>query len=127
MVSGLEAKAVLWLPSVEQVLLAGTQIDSGEHRLLVPDEELASLRQVKYLEVICEDVLPKTLSEVRRLVDQLSRRSAPLHWDDHQRTVLTLVYISQTVARLHSEHSQQAWGDVLMQLFNALHKDLNFN
>ncbi|KAK7895531.1 hypothetical protein WMY93_020856 [Mugilogobius chulae] len=60
-----------------EILLAGTQIKSGE-QLLVPDEELASLRQVKKLEVICEDVLPKSLSEVRRLVDQLSHRSVPL-------------------------------------------------
>ncbi|XP_072310465.1 protein FAM180A [Eucyclogobius newberryi] len=112
-----------------EILLAGTQIEGGDGRLLVPDEELASLKQVKKLEVICEDVLPKTLSEVRRLVAQLSQRGAPqrgapLRWDDYQSTVLTLVYISQTAARLDSEPSQQAWGDVLIQLFNALHKDL---
>uniref|UniRef100_A0A3B3ZD12 Family with sequence similarity 180 member A n=1 Tax=Periophthalmus magnuspinnatus TaxID=409849 RepID=A0A3B3ZD12_9GOBI len=110
-----------------EILLAGTQIDSGEHRLFVLDEELASLRQVKKLEVICEDVLPKTLSEVRHVVDLLSHRNVPLHWDDYQRTVLTLVYISHTVARLDSELSQQAWGTVLIQLFNALHKDLTIN
>ncbi|KAJ0056960.1 hypothetical protein NL108_000774 [Boleophthalmus pectinirostris] len=110
-----------------EILLAGTQIDSEDHQLFVPDEELASLRQVKKLEVICEDILPKTLSEVRRVVELLSHRSVPLHWDDYQRTVLTLVYISQTVAHLDTELSQQAWGSVLIQLFSALHKDLTLN
>uniref|UniRef100_A0A8C6TQM9 Uncharacterized protein n=1 Tax=Neogobius melanostomus TaxID=47308 RepID=A0A8C6TQM9_9GOBI len=80
-----------------EILLAGTQLEKQDHQLLIPDEELASLRQVKTLRVICEDVLPKTLPEARRLVAQLSQQRVPLCWEDYERTVLTLVKISQTV------------------------------
>ncbi|KAI3366684.1 hypothetical protein L3Q82_009354, partial [Scortum barcoo] len=39
-----------------EILLAGMQIQDEEHAMLIPDEELASLRCVEKLEVICDDV-----------------------------------------------------------------------
>ncbi|XP_045928141.1 protein FAM180A isoform X2 [Micropterus dolomieu] len=82
-----------------EILLAGMQIRGGEHTMLIPDEELASLRSVEKLEVICEDVLPKRLSDIRRLTAELAQRRYSLSWQDFERTVLTLVYTTQTLAR----------------------------
>lgn len=101
------------------------QIEGDEHTMLIPDEELASLRSVEKLEVICEDVLPKSLSDIRRLTAELARRRQPLSWQDFERTVLTLVYAAQTLARISSQHQREAWTDAAVQLFRAVQKDLN--
>ncbi|TDG96622.1 hypothetical protein EPR50_G00230560 [Perca flavescens] len=105
-----------------EILLAGMEIQGGE--MLIPDEELASLRSVEKLEVICEDVLPKRLSEIRRLIAELAQRRQPLSWQDFERTVLTLVYTTQTLARVSSPQQREAWMDAVIQLFKAVQKDL---
>lgn len=92
--------------------------------MLIPDEELASLRSVAKLEVICDDVLPKRLSDIRRLTAELSQRRQPLSWQDFERTVLTLVYTAQTLARVSNQQQREAWTDAVVQLFRALQKDL---
>ncbi|XP_040886617.1 protein FAM180A [Toxotes jaculatrix] len=107
-----------------EILLAGLQIEGEEHTMLIPDEELASLRSVQKLEVICDDVLPKGLSDIRRLTAQLAQRRQPLSWQDFERTVLTLVYTTQTLARLGNQQQRQAWTDAVIQLFKAIQKDL---
>ncbi|KAM8907825.1 protein FAM180A isoform 2-T2 [Spinachia spinachia] len=107
-----------------EILLAGMQIHDGERALLIADEELASLRSVDKLEVICQDVLPKSLSDIRRLTAELGRRRRPLSWQDFERTVLTLVYAAQTVARGGGPHRREAWADAATQLFRALQEDL---
>ncbi|XP_037552121.1 protein FAM180A [Nematolebias whitei] len=108
-----------------EILLAGMQIRGEDHTLLIPDEELASLRSVKTLEVICEDVLPKKLSDIRRLTADLAQRRRPLSWQDFERTVLTLVYTSQTLAQITDQNQRELWTDSLVQLFRAVQKDLN--
>ncbi|KAM7378439.1 hypothetical protein PAMA_013378 [Pampus argenteus] len=107
-----------------EILLAGMQIQGEDHTMLIPDEELASLRSVEKLEVICEDVLPKKLSDIRRMMAELNRRRQPLNWQDFERTVLTLVYITQTLAQISNQQQREAWTDALIQLFKALQKDL---
>uniref|UniRef100_A0A3Q3AGN8 Family with sequence similarity 180 member A n=1 Tax=Kryptolebias marmoratus TaxID=37003 RepID=A0A3Q3AGN8_KRYMA len=108
-----------------EILLAGMQIRDEGHALLIPDEELASLRPVQTLEVICEDVLPKKLSDIRRLTADLARRRQPLSWQDFERTVLTLVYTSQTLAQITEQNQRELWTDTLVQLFRAVQKDLS--
>ncbi|XP_034719874.1 protein FAM180A [Etheostoma cragini] len=105
-----------------EILLAGMEIQGGE--MLIPDEELASLRSVEKLEVICEDVLPKRLSDIRRLIAELVLRRQPLSWQDFERTVLTLVYTTQTLARVNRPQQKEAWMDAVIQLFKAVQKDL---
>lgn len=100
------------------------QIRGGEHTMLIPDEELASLRSVEKLEVICEDVLPKRLSDIRRLTAELAQRRYSLSWQDFERTVLTLVYTTQTLARVSNQQQREAWTDAVIQLFRAIQKDL---
>lgn len=100
------------------------QIEGDAHNLLIPDEELASLRSVEKLEVICEDVLPKKLSDIRRLTAELTQRRRPLSWQDFERTVLTLVYSTQTLARISNQQQRDVWTDAVIQLFRAVQKDL---
>lgn len=107
-----------------EILLAGMQIEGQEHTMLIPDEELASLMNVKKLEVICEDVLPKKLSDIRRLTAELVQRQQPLSWQDFERTVLTLVYTAQTLARISNQQQREAWTDAVIQLFRAVQRDL---
>ncbi|XP_035504590.1 protein FAM180A isoform X2 [Scophthalmus maximus] len=107
-----------------EILLAGMQIEGEGHAMLIPDEELASLRSVERLDVICEDVLPKRLSDVRRLAAELARRRRPLSWQDFERTVLTLVYAAQTLAGAGGRQQREAWTDAAVQLFRAVQKDL---
>ncbi|XP_047245268.1 protein FAM180A isoform X2 [Girardinichthys multiradiatus] len=107
-----------------EILLAGMQIPGEDHPLLIPDEELASLRSVKKLEVICEDVLPKKLSDIRRLMADLAPRWQPLNWQDFERTVLTLVYTSQMLAQINNQHQKELWMDTLVQLAQAVQHDL---
>ncbi|XP_071383539.1 protein FAM180A [Centroberyx affinis] len=107
-----------------EILLAGLQIEGEEEAMLLPDEELASLRSVEKLEVICEDVLPKRLSDIRRLTAELARHHRPLSDQDFERTLLTMVYAAQTVARISNQHQRALWTDALLQLFRAIQKDL---
>lgn len=110
-----------------EILLAGMQIQDGDRTVLIPDEELASLRGVEKLEVICEDVLPRRLSDIRRLTAELAERQRPLGQPDFERTVLTLVYSAQTLARLEDQQQREAWRDSVMELFKAIQKDLRFS
>lgn len=91
---------------------------------MIPDKELASLRRVQKLEVICEDILPKRLSEIRRLTSHLSQHRGALSREDFERTVLTMVYTAQTLAHTTSQHQKELWGDALLQLFRAIQGDL---
>ncbi len=92
--------------------------------MLIPDEELASLRRVEKLEVLCNDVLPKKLSDIRRLIAELDQRQQHLSRQDFERTVLTLVYAAQTLAGVSNQQQREAWMDAVMRLFRALQKDL---
>ncbi|KAM4522946.1 protein FAM180A [Fundulus diaphanus] len=107
-----------------EILLAGMQIRGEERSLLIPDEELASLSSVKKLAVICEDVLPKKLSDIRRLMADLAQRRQPLSWQDFERTVLTLVYTSQMLPQISNPHQKEMWMETLVHLARALQRDI---
>ncbi|XP_041637119.1 protein FAM180A [Cheilinus undulatus] len=107
-----------------EILLAGLQIEDDGHNMWIPDEELASLRSVEKLEVICDDVLPKKLSDIRRLIEELSQRRQRLSPQDFERTVLTLVYSAQTLAKIRDKQQREAWMDSMVQLFKAVQRDL---
>uniref|UniRef100_A0A668AR45 Family with sequence similarity 180 member A n=1 Tax=Myripristis murdjan TaxID=586833 RepID=A0A668AR45_9TELE len=107
-----------------EILLAGLQIEGEEQAMQLPDDELASLRSVEKLEVICEDVLPKRLSDIRRLTAELAHRKQSLSRQDFERTVLTMVYAAQTLAHTSHQLQRDVWADALLQLFRAIQKDL---
>ncbi|KAM9823922.1 protein FAM180A [Neosynchiropus ocellatus] len=109
-----------------EILLAGSRIQGeGRGGIEIPDEELASLRKAEELEVICDDVVPKSLSEIRRLTGRLERRRRPLSRPDFERTVLTLVFVTQTLERITERNQRALWSDSLARLFGALQRDLS--
>ena len=88
------------------------------------DEELASLRRVQTLEVICKDVLPRKLSDIRRLIAELTRRGGSLRREDFERTVLTMVYMAQKLTHAPPGYQRQLWAEALLELQQAVRQDL---
>lgn len=108
-----------------QLLLTGMQILGEDAGLSIPDRELASLRRVRHLEVVCEHVLPKRLLDIRRLTAELDRRRRrPLAGRDFERTVLTLVFATQTLGWVAEHQQQEVWAKAVIRLFTALQRDL---
>ncbi|KAI4901735.1 hypothetical protein NFI96_010960 [Prochilodus magdalenae] len=107
-----------------EVLWSGLYLDAGEGVLRVADDELASLRRLKPLEVVCEDVLPRTLSDILRLCHQLEQHRGHLNGQDFERTVLTMVYTAQKLAHATPGHQRELWGDAFLQLYKAIKGDL---
>ncbi|KAJ8261911.1 hypothetical protein GJAV_G00159890 [Gymnothorax javanicus] len=107
-----------------EIMLTGLQIGDDDIPFTVRDEELASLSRTHTLKAICQDVLPKRLTDIRRLISDLSQHQGPLKLDDFERTVLTMVY---TASRLNntSGHQKEAWAESFISLYQALKQDLN--
>ena len=106
------------------MLLSGLQIGEDAGSFSVSDAELASLRQTRKLEAICEDVLPRKLTAVRRLTADLSHHAGPLHQGDFERTLLTMVYTAQRVANSTAGHQRDMWADSFVSLYKAIKQDL---
>ncbi|XP_072291677.1 protein FAM180A [Eucyclogobius newberryi] len=106
-----------------EILMSGTHFEpSGEFS--VDDGELASLRQARKLEVICEDIVPRHLPEILRLISHISQTEGHLHQDEFERTLLTLVYTTQRMANSSSTHQREAWAQSFVHLYKALKQDL---
>ncbi|XP_062318841.1 protein FAM180A-like [Osmerus eperlanus] len=107
-----------------EILLAGLQFGGEAGPFSLPDAELASLRQTRKLEVICEDVIPRKLTEVRRLTSDLSSHLGHLRPEDFERTVLTMVYTAQRISNSTSGHQREVWAESFVSLFQAIKQDL---
>lgn len=103
--------------------MAGIQFDSSG-AFSVQDAELASLRQTKSLDVICEEIIPKKITDIFRLIANLSNYRCRLHQDDFERTLLTLVYAAQRVVGSRAEHQRDVWAQTFVDLYEAIKKDL---
>lgn len=88
------------------------------------DAELASLRKAKNLKVICEEFIPRKLADILRLIYHLSNQISPLHQDDFERTLLTLVYTTQQMVNSTSEHQRDVWQESFVNLYKAIKQDL---
>ncbi|XP_061107883.1 protein FAM180A [Conger conger] len=106
-----------------EIMLSGLQIGDESIPFGVQDEELASLRKTRTLETICEDVLPKSLKDIRRLAADLSQHQGPLRKSDFERTVLTMVYAANRLANT-SGHQRDNWAESFVSLYRALKQDL---
>ena len=95
---------------------------SGE--FTVQDAELASLRKTRHLQAICEEVIPRKLTDIFRLIADLSDHTGHLHQDDFERTLMTLVYTVRQMANSTSEHQQDVWGEAFVSLYKAIKQDL---
>ncbi|XP_069561485.1 protein FAM180A-like isoform X2 [Brachyistius frenatus] len=106
-----------------EILMAGIHFEASG-AFSVKDAELASLRKTRNLDVICEKIIPKKLTDIFRLISGLSNRSSHLHQDDFERTVLTLVYASQQVVNSTTEHQRDVWAQSFVSLYKAIKNDL---
>lgn len=105
-------------------MLSGAHFqDSGV--FFVEDAELASVRRVRDLKFICEKIIPWRLAEILRLIYNLSNQMGPLHQDDFERILLTLVYTAQQVINSTSEHKRDMWKGSFVSLYKAIKQDLS--
>lgn len=88
------------------------------------DAELASLRKTRNLEVICEEIIPRRLTDIFRLISDLSSHIGHLHQDDFERILLTLVYTAQKMASSTAEHQRDVWSESFVSLYKAIKQDL---
>ncbi|KAM6946102.1 protein FAM180A [Aplochiton taeniatus] len=92
--------------------------------LLFEDAELNSLRRTNKLEVICQDVVPKKLTDIRRLTNDLGQHIGQMRNEDFERTVLTMVYAAQQMANSTSNHQREMWAESFVSLYKAIKLDL---
>lgn len=107
-----------------QFLLAELDIDKGQ-RISIKDEELASLRKAAEFDTICNEIIPKSITEIRRLSSRLSSYPRVLKKEDFERTVLTMVYTAYRAAQTQG-HQKDIWAESFVSLYKALKHDLMF-
>uniref|UniRef100_A0A672QX12 Family with sequence similarity 180 member A n=1 Tax=Sinocyclocheilus grahami TaxID=75366 RepID=A0A672QX12_SINGR len=107
-----------------EVLWSGGYMDAVNGMLHISDQELASMRKLELLEVLCEDVLPRSLSEIQRLSAQLELHRGSLRMDDFERTVLTMVFTAQQLQHTSPGHQRELWVNALLRLYKAIKGDL---
>uniref|UniRef100_A0A3P9QAQ6 Family with sequence similarity 180 member A n=1 Tax=Poecilia reticulata TaxID=8081 RepID=A0A3P9QAQ6_POERE len=106
-----------------EILMAGVRFEpSGGFS--VDDAELSSLRQTRNLNFICEEIVPKKLTDVFGLIAGLSDHSASLHQDDFERILMTLVYTTQQMIGAASVHQREMWAESFVGLYKAVKRDL---
>ncbi|XP_029910564.1 protein FAM180A-like [Myripristis murdjan] len=106
-----------------EILLSGLHFGDSQ-QVTVKDAELASLRKTKSLEVICTDIMPRKLPEIRRLTSDLSSYTGHLHQDDFERTLLTMVFTAQHMVNSTTDHQRDIWAESFVSLYKAIKKDL---
>ncbi|XP_028264347.1 protein FAM180A-like [Parambassis ranga] len=106
-----------------EILMSGVHFEANGS-FSVKDAELASLRKTKNLNLICEEIIPKNLSDILRLISDLSDHTGHLHQDDFERTLLTLVYTAQQLAESSAKDQRDVWAESFVSLYKAIKKDL---
>ncbi|KAM9651472.1 protein FAM180A [Trichechus inunguis] len=105
-----------------EFLLAELEI-SPDLEISIKDEELSSLRKASDFRTICNDVIPKSIPDIRRLSASLSSYPGILKKEDFERTALTLAYTAYRTA-LAQGHQKDVWAEALLSLFQVLRHDL---
>ncbi|KAL4612831.1 UNQ1940/PRO4423 precursor-like [Arapaima gigas] len=106
-----------------EILLAGVQMEDEHSPFSIQDEELNSLRRTQKLQVICDDVVPRKLTDIRHLTSELLRQPLVLRREDFERTVLTLVYAAHRMLSA-AGHQRDAWTESFLDLYKAIKQDL---
>jgi len=105
-----------------QLLLAEIEI-SPDLKISIKDEELASLRKALNFHSICNNIIPKSIPDIRRLSANLANNPGVLKKEDFERIALTLAYTAYRTA-LSEGHQKDIWAQSLISLFQALRHDL---
>ncbi|XP_042322484.1 protein FAM180A isoform X2 [Sceloporus undulatus] len=111
--------------SGSQFLLGELEI-SDDLKISVKDEELASMRKAMAFDTLCNDVIPKSITDIRRLSARLSGYPGLLKKEDFERTVLTMVYAAYRTAKSQG-HQKDTWAKSFVNLYKALKHDLMFS
>ncbi|XP_035497650.1 protein FAM180A [Scophthalmus maximus] len=106
-----------------EILLTGIHFEAGGE-FSVKDAELASLRKTRHLEVICEEIIPRKLTDIYRLTSGLSNHVGHLHQEDFERTLLTLVYVTQQMFNTTTEQQRDVWAESFVSLYKSIKQDL---
>ncbi|XP_017274334.1 protein FAM180A-like [Kryptolebias marmoratus] len=105
-----------------EILMAGIHFEPNG-AFSVEDAELSSLQKTRTLDIIFEEIIPKNVTDISRLIVDLSNHTGPLHQDDFERTLLTLVYTAQNMIS-STDDQRIMWGESFVSLFKAIKKDL---
>ncbi|NWH72876.1 F180A protein, partial [Piaya cayana] len=105
-----------------EFLLAELDIDKSQ-RISIKDEELSSLRKAAEFDIVCNEIIPKSITDIRRLSNRLSSYPRVLKKEDFERTVLTMVYTAYRVAQSQG-HQKDIWAESFVNLYKALKHDL---
>ncbi|XP_037538702.1 protein FAM180A-like [Nematolebias whitei] len=108
-----------------EILMAGIHLEHNG-AFSVNDAELSSLQKKRTLNVICEEIIPRNLTDISQLVVDLSSHVGALHQDDFERTLLTLVYTTQKLVSSIDEQ-RKIWEESFVGLYKAIKKDLLTN
>ncbi|XP_007431419.1 protein FAM180A [Python bivittatus] len=99
---------------------------SDDLKITVKDEELASTRKAMMFDILCNDVIPKNITEIRRLSSRLSGYPGMLKKEDFERTVLTMVYTAYRTAQSQG-HQKDTWAESFVNLYKLLMHDLKLS
>ncbi|XP_070610956.1 protein FAM180A [Erythrolamprus reginae] len=105
-----------------EFLLGELEIDD-DLKITVKDEELASTRKAITFDTLCNDVIPKSITEIRRLSSRLSGYPGMLKKEDFERTVLTMVYTAYRTAQSQG-HQKDTWAESFVNLYKLVMHDL---
>ncbi|XP_030588094.1 protein FAM180A-like [Archocentrus centrarchus] len=106
-----------------EILMTGIHFESNG-TFSVRDAELASLQKTRNLDLICEDIIPKKLTDILRLISSLSHHTGYLHQDDFERVMMTLVYTAHQMATSITEYQRDVWAESFVSLYKTIKKDL---
>lgn len=107
-----------------EILLSGLHFEDHGRGLWLRDAELASLRKTQTLEVICNDAVPRELTDIRRLTSKLLGHVGHLRQGDFERTLLAMVYTVQHVIASTTDHQRDVWAESFVSLYKAIKEDL---
>ncbi|CAI5664856.1 unnamed protein product [Oreochromis niloticus] len=106
-----------------EILMTGIHFESSG-AFSVTDAELASLQKTRNLNLISEEIIPKKLPDILRLISGLSNHTGCLHQDDFECTVLTLVYTAHQMVSSATEYQRDVWAESFVSLYKSIKKDL---
>lgn len=64
------------------------------------------------------------MTDILKLIFDLSNQTGPLRQDDFERTLMALVYTAQQMVNSADEHHQAAWQESFVGLYKAIKQDL---
>ncbi|XP_072915496.1 protein FAM180A-like [Hemitrygon akajei] len=105
-----------------EFLLGGWNIDDNL-KCSLKDEEFASMRAGKKFNVIINNIIPKNITDVRRLIYRLSKYNGQLKPTDFERILFTLLFTTYQTSK-YQGHQQDTWAEALVNIFQALRHDL---